>query len=379
MPPSWQTTRISLRTPGGSHPIANGTRYTDLVRRYSRKEFLEISAGSAALVFGAGSSRDMEGHIFKTRGVVLYPADLSLGDWPERAARAGLTTIALHDGSAPSRVMAFVRTAEGHAFLEKCQSLGLHVEYELHAMHELLPRPLFERDPSLFRMTDGGDRTPDANLCVHSPSALAIVAENAVAISKVLTPTTGRHFLWGDDGAAWCRCPKCRGLSDSDQSLLLENQVLRALKEGMGPSAPPVSLAHLAYANTIKPPTQVRPDRGVFLEFAPIHRRYDVAYADQHDSSDTLEALDANLKVFPKETAQALEYWLDMSRFSGWKRPVPAIPWRRDVFLKDLESYTERGIMNVTSFAAWIDAEYARNHPDLGFIQEYGEGLRRVK
>ena len=43
-------------------------------------------------------------------------------------------------------------------------------------------------------MDDTGARTPDANLCVHSPRALEIAAENALAISCVLKPTTGRYF-----------------------------------------------------------------------------------------------------------------------------------------------------------------------------------------
>jgi len=314
---------------------------------------------------------------FKTRGVVIYPEDLSLRDWPELAAKAGLSTIALHDGSAPSHIVSFLETDAGGQFLERCRRLGLQVEYEMHAMKELLPRALFERDPSLFRMSEHGLRTPDANLCVHSAQALEIVAENAIRIGAGLRPTTGRFFFWGDDGAAWCRCPKCVGFSDSDQALLLENHLVKALRtKGEFRDA---TLAHLAYANTISPPKQVKPGAGVFLEFAPIHRRYDLPYAEQKGHADGLDALDANLAVFPRATAQALEYWLDMSRFSGWKRPVPAVPWHRDVFLRDLEAYASRGVRNITSFAAWIDADYRKNHPDLSFITEYGEGLRDVR
>ena len=38
-----------------------------------------------------------------------------------------------------------------------------------------------------------------------------MIAENAVAIAKMLRPTTGRYFFWGDDGKPWCRCPECKG------------------------------------------------------------------------------------------------------------------------------------------------------------------------
>src|SRR5579862_3588049 len=93
-----------------------------------------------------GMLSSMKEPFLKTRGVVIYPEDLSLGDWPERAKRAGLSTIALHDGSAPSRVMAFVKSEPGQRFLEDCRRLKLEVEYELHAMHELLPRALFAKE-----------------------------------------------------------------------------------------------------------------------------------------------------------------------------------------------------------------------------------------
>jgi len=119
---------------------------------------------------------------FGTRGVVITPEDVTLGDWPDRASRAGLTTIALHPF--PSTVLGFVRTDAGQQFLKRCRSLGLEVEYELHAMRELLPRDLFPKDSTLFRMKESGERVGDANLCVHSPRALDIAAESAVKLAK---------------------------------------------------------------------------------------------------------------------------------------------------------------------------------------------------
>src|SRR6516165_6680900 len=85
---------------------------------------------------------------FKTRGVVITPNDVTLGDWEERAKLAGLTTIAQHPF--PSTVLKFIQSDDGKQFLEKCDRLGLQVEYELHAMRELLPRNLVSQDKSLF-------------------------------------------------------------------------------------------------------------------------------------------------------------------------------------------------------------------------------------
>jgi len=312
---------------------------------------------------------------FDTRGVVLVPEDFSLSDWPERAAKAGLTTIGLHHGTSPKAVVDFIESAAGRDFLARCARLGLQIEYELHAIGELLPRSLFATEPALFRMNDKGERTPHANLCVHAPRALEIVATNALRLAAVLRPTTGRYFLWGDDGQPWCRCPQCRQFSDSDQALLLENRLLGELRK-LDPRA---QLAHLAYANTLAPPTRVRPEPGVFLEFAPIQRRYDEPFAQQTTSEarDTWKRLGQNLRVFPADTAQALEYWLDVSRFSQWKRPAVQLRWRREVLEADAQTYAQLGLRHVTTSAVWIDADYVRRFGEPGAIQEYGQTLRR--
>src|SRR5262250_2050739 len=62
--------------------------------------------------------------LFRTRGIVLLPEDLTLQDWPERALRAVLTTIALHDGSSAQKVAKFVCSSEGVQFLKRCRKLG---------------------------------------------------------------------------------------------------------------------------------------------------------------------------------------------------------------------------------------------------------------
>jgi hypothetical protein len=330
-----------------------------------------VVASAAALSCGEIQAAPPAGRWFLTRGVVLVPQDLTLADWPDRAKRAGLSTIALHPF--PAAVAKWVQSEAGKRFLEQCRTLGLEVEYELHAIRELLPRKLFADAPELFRMDAKGERTADANCCVHSDRGLKIIGESAVEIAKTLRPTTGRYFYWGDDGRPWCQCPKCRGLSDADQALVVENAMCQALRR-LDPKA---QVAHLAYHGTLQPPKQVKPAEGVFLEYAPIQRRYDIPYEQQQKPGDrdSLSALDANLEVFPKDTAQVLEYWLDASRFSQWKRPSVKLPWKKDVFLVDLETYRRRGIRHVTTFAVYIDADYRTRYGDLGFIDEYGAGL----
>jgi hypothetical protein len=340
-----------------------------ITRLLSRRRFLKFAAASLPL-FAYGQGRAAP--IFATRGVVLMPDDFSLPDWPERLQRAGLTTLALHHSTSVGAVLRFVRSEPGQNVLAHARQLGLHIEYELHALSDLLPRALFEKDKSLFRADESGKRTADFNLCVHSQAALEIVARNAIKIARLLRPTTGRYFLWGDDGHPWCHCEKCRGFSDSEQALMLENAMVVALRE----DEPNAQLAHLAYSTTLKAPKKVKPHPGVFLEYAPIRRSYDLPYAQQRATNDGLINLDENLTVFPAATAQVLEYWLDVSRFSDWKRPAKKLPWSPAVFRADLETYARRGIRHVTSFAVFIDADYVRLHGEPEALSEYGAGLR---
>jgi len=347
----------------------------------NRRQFLHAGLRVAASVASclsipafAQSRRRSPEPFFKTRGVVLTTPDLSTLDWPKRAARAELTTIATH--VTPSEVSKFIRSDRGHEFLSQCRKIGLEVEHELHAMSDLLPRELLEKDPSMFRMNEKGERSPDFNCCVHSSKAIDIICRNAVEYANVLKPTTSRYFYWVDDGKPMCKCSRCRIYTDSEQALILENEMLKALRKVDGQA----TLAHLAYAGTMEPPVQVKPMPGVFLEFAPISRTWNESItcheAKEGQHGRYLDLLDANLEVFGAEDAQVLEYWLDVSLFSSWNRHAKKkLPWRKDVFLQDIAAYAKRGIRHVTSFAAYIDADYVRQYGEPP-IDEYGEGLK---
>ena len=340
-----------------------------------RREFLMVST-TAALVGKETWARAFEPAGFSTRGVVLIPSDLTLADWPDRAARAGLNTIGLHAARRLDVVVKFVQSDHGQKFIEQCRQLGLNVEYELHAMGDLLSREYFAQDETMFRVDANGQRNGDCNCCPSHPRTLEIIAEAAVQFGKLLRPTTHRYFYWPDDGREWCHCDKCRGLSSSEQALIVEHAMLDALRKNHDPEA---TVCHIAYGPTLEPPRQVRPQPGIFLEFAPIRRRHDRSFEEQRDlpAVDRIEMLDANLDAFPRETAQVLEYWLDVSRFSSWRRPATKLPWHNDVLRADLESYHRRGIRHVTSFACFIDAEYVQLHGDpQQALTEYGQALR---
>lgn len=250
-------------------------------------------------------------------------------------------------------------------------------------MKDLLPHELFGKNSEMFRMDTDGNRVGDYNCCVHSKEGLEVICQNAVAYGRILRPTTGRYFYWIDDVKPMCHCPKCRGLSDSEQALILENAIIAALRK----EDPKGSLAHLCYVGTLEPPKQVKPIPGVFLEFAPIERSWAHPLKDTEavgrsirgrgkmPHGKTLDYLDANLEVFASETAQVLEYWLDVSLHSNWTRPAKQLAWTPAVFRSDLETYAKRGIRHITSFAAWIDGDYVERFGHPEFVSEYGNGL----
>ncbi len=358
----------------------------------SRRIFLKNAAFSAAVLLSpsllscgkphngaadkgdSDESPDSKDSYFKTRGAILAWEDIATLDWPALANQAGLTTLSVHTSDSN------MQTATFKKFLEDCQSFNIDVEYEQHAMAELLPRSLFAQKPALFRMDEKGKRTADFNCCASSLEALEIIAQNARTRAVKQRPTSGRYYFWLDDGGKKCHCPECIGFNHSDQALLIENRIVRELKEIDSKN----TLAHLAYQSTMQAPSVIKPESGVFLEYAPFYRSWSQPLANRSAKregmtithGEYIDHLQSNLAVFPKDTAQVLEYWLDVSLFSDWKKPAVKLPWNRAVFLSDINTYARMGIRNITTFAVYIDRAYQDRHKDLSFINEYGHGLR---
>ena len=179
----------------------------------------------------------------------------------------------------------------------------------------------------------------------------------------------------------------CRDLGDSDQALIVENRIITELRK----DNPTAQLAHLAYHGTLPAPTQVKPAAGIFLEFAPIDRAYGrhleqpftrLSQRDNrvrpkdHSNGELLDFLDANLMLFPAATAQALDYWLDVSVLSVGS-PTPRL-LRLDpaVLDDDLAGYSRRGLRHITTFAVQMNSTYLRHHPDpQPMLEAFGKAL----
>lgn len=324
------------------------------------------------------------GEKYTNKGILLFPADVNeVPNWPSIAAKSGLNTIGIHPGGGHLEgimegTINWLKSDYGQLFLKNCRRYGIEVEYEIHAIKELLPREMFNKYPTMFRMDKNGLRQQEDNFCIHSKQALELLAKNVVAFAKIATPTTGRYYFWIDDGRHMCHPDIGDIYSDSDQALMMENYLLRELRK----FDPRATIAHLTYANTSTPPKKIKPDNGVFLEFVPITRSYDMSYRNQSGDRSTQDNsgwvyLKQNLEIFPANTAQILEYWTDVSLFSNWKRPFKELPWKKinKVLEDDVTFYREFGIPNFTSFGNGHDENYLKNY---GFkhIEEYSKALQ---
>jgi hypothetical protein len=334
---------------------------------------------SFLLLTSCGDSRRNDNEpFFESRGIILAWNDVSnpdVIDWIAKMNEVGLNTVSVFGYD--------YQSDEYSEMKQKFIDNGIDFVYEEHAMSWLLPRELFKTHPEYFRMDSNGVRQPDFNGCPSNKKTLDIVFENAKKLGKANAPTNHKYYFWLYDGGEKCYCHECVNYNDADQGLLFENTIIKALKE-IDSSA---QLAHLAYDKTTPAPSCVKPEDGIFLEFAPFYRRWDKPLSDREarregqewSHGDYLDMLEDNLKVFSNKNAQVLEYWLDVSLVSGWQKPQKKLLFSKEVFKDDLNTYAGYGIQNITSYGAWIDDYYVKTYEDISFINEFGEGLYNFK
>lgn len=308
----------------------------------------------------------------KQCGIVLTPSDFS-ADWIDWMIQNGLNVLKLHMMQRENDLLPFLKSERGQETLRRAGEAGIDIEYEIHAFSMLLPRRLFDQSPHLFRMDIRGNRTPDCNFCPSSKDALEIVRESVRSLAEQMRPTTGRYYLWPDDGGSWCHCPECAPFSDSDQNAMVMNALVDVLRA----TDPEARLACLAYGRTLPPPSRIKPDPALFLEWAPIHRCYHHAINDPECAVNRqhAEGLQTLLEVFEPADAQILEYWLDASMFSRWKRPAIKLPFDKEIMQRDLHYYRSLGIGSAASFGVFLDREYLDSH-GVPPIQDYANLLR---
>ncbi len=305
------------------------------------------------------------------RSIIIRHIDLC-DEWIDILKKGKFTTLGLHFITTKNTVEDYLEWLNngGREMIKKVEDSGIAVEHELHALRYLLPRKLFDEHPEYFRVNKDGKRSGDHNLCVQSEEALAIIEERTYGLAKEFGQSGHRYYLWTDDAIdSWCHCEKCRNLSPSDQNIRIVSRMLKGLRR----YDPKAELSYLAYHETVTPPTEAIPE-GIFVEYAPIHRDMfsPITEGENNIHASNVENL---LKVFPRESAEILEYWLDVSFYTKWGRlPLIKVPYHENVLRADFDFYSSLGVCAIKTFGAYMDKNYLSTYGDREII-DYGKLL----
>lgn len=316
--------------------------------------------------------------MLKERGLIIHPNELD-EVWLKRFADMELTVLGLHpvggihaDSSLEKMFDEFDNLVP---LIKKAERMGITVEYEMHTLSYLMPRSLYSEHLDWFRMNEKGQRIPDFNFCVSNSDAVVFLENRATELAKRLPSSNHKYYFWLDDVTGYsCHCEHCRDLSPSDQQLLAVNAIQRGVRraDSLG------CVAYLAYMDSKKVPAKVTVEKGVFLEYAPIHRNMNFPINDLNCKENVSESEDLEklLAFFGRDNSKVLEYWTDNSLLSDWKYPPKHFSLNTDVLQADVSYYRRLGFETVTAFACFLGKDYTDlyGQPDL---YDYGHILKQ--
>lgn len=312
--------------------------------------------------------------MLKERGIIIHAQDC--GDYfAGRLEQTNLNVLGIHpEGGIAAHLsmqkcIDMLETEEWRRFHGRMEKAGIAVEFEMHALSWILERDKFDTHRDWFRMTETGERTPEFNCCASNPDVLDYIRERCAKLAKIFRPDTDKYYFWIDDVAtAACQCEKCRELSASDQALILYN----AIADGLASVNPKAKQSYLAYFATLPVPEKVKKRDNVFLEFAPLARDFDVSLFDEtrEKNYSQVKTLPALLDFFGKDDAKVLEYWMDNSLFSSWKRPPKEFHLTAPTCAADVAQYRKLGFDSITSFGCFLGEDYRDLYGDAD-LSEY--------
>ncbi len=316
--------------------------------------------------------------LLQRRGLIIHPQEFRR-ECIEEWKRAKLNVLGLHpvggrkaDESLEDAVRRHA-DPEFRACLVELRESGIEVEYEAHALRWLLPRSMFNIHPNWFRENSEGERTADFHMCVSNRDAIAYIENRAEMLARMLYTGAHRYYFWPDDvHGTICNCESCRQLTPSDQALLITNAILRGVRRFDSLAR----VAFLAYQDTLEIPQNVKPEEGVFLEFAPIWRDHHSPIADASCSKNQNEirGLKQLIDFFGAEHAQVLDYWMDNSLFSNWTKPPQRFTLDEKVLESDAAYYQSLGFKSITCFGCYLGDDYRELYGEPP-INRYGEIL----
>ncbi len=300
------------------------------------------------------------------KGMIIHPDELSK-KWVDRLAEKGIEVLGIHPCGGQfsfkyiEEMQSLMQTEEYRSLVDYAKGRGLTIEYELHAACYLLPRNLFAEHPEYFRENEKGERSPDYNFCISSEAALEIVTKRAAQIALSLYGSNDNFYFWMDDGHnIHCHCEKCRHLSPSDQQLFVLNRILTEIRKHI----PSAHLSYLAYMDSIVTPEKIKPEDGIFLEYAPFEK-----YTAKGEDAPALirrekEMIAPLIRFFGGEK-KLLEYWFDNSMFSNWQKPPKRFILDKNAMDADLKEYEKDGFDYISTFACFLGEDYETLYGDF--------------
>ncbi len=313
----------------------------------------------------------------KTKGIIIIDKDFT-ADWLPILKKSGINTVGLHSlyqYGGLEKHLVWLKKEETQSLIAEFEKNGITIEHQLHALDWLLPRSLFSTHPDWFRVDKEGKRTADWNCCISNDDALDYVEKSAYKLAALLAQKSHDYYIWSDDcEGAICYCDKCRKFNGADQNVIITKRVLRGLKKYDAKAR----LSFLAYQDSMESLT-VKPDKDMFLEFAPIGRNHKMPInGDTEENKKMRQTLEKLLAVFPAETTQILEYYLDVSLYCQWKRDeATALDVDEDLLRKDFKFYASLGVAGITTFAGFIDKEWREKYGENDILR-YGKILNEI-
>jgi len=296
--------------------------------------------------------------------LIIHPEELT-DNMIDTLISSGVQVVGLHPVGGTSSLESMkdlMKSVEQDEFRNKLQKLrenGISVEYQLHALSYLLPRELFSDHPDWFRIDENGKRNNDVNMCPSNKDALEQLSKNTAKVVEKLKSDTGRYYFWLDDvTGGGCECDECKKLTLSDQALLIYNAILKGIKQ-VDPNG---KQCFLAYSKQFAPPEVIKPDKGIFVEFAPMRGNTNLPFATNPENEKFIKHIDQLLRFFGKEDSTVLDYWLDNSLFSNWTKPPKKLSINPKVISEDVEFYKSKGFEEITTFACYLSDDYRELH-----------------
>ena len=206
--------------------------------------------------------------------MIIHPDEISK-KWIDRLVQNGIDVLGIHPvggvraADSLKELVERAKTEDYRQLIDYATANHLKVQYEFHAAGYLMPKSLFAEHPEYFRMNEKGERISDFNFCVSNEEALNLFAKNAAELALALYGSDHEFYFWMDDGRdLHCHCPQCQKITPSDQQLIAVNAMQKEIRKYI----PNAKVAYLAYVDTVVPPQKIKPEKGVFLEYAPFEK-----------------------------------------------------------------------------------------------------------